>query len=189
MAETHSLRESIIEQAGELFREQGYTATSIKQIAKASGCTTAALYYYFEDGKHHILREVIRTSAREAEYPIQPPQAENLEDFLIKLGADLDRRFPKVADRFNWILLQFATLPDQEQRLVQDQVLNLHRMLTEGISRYVADQETAGRLAWLVFCSSFGYQQIFAKLKLGQSVDLSTEAYSRFLAQMVGHGL
>ena len=59
MTEIPSLQDLIIEKASELFREKGYTATSIKQIAKASGCTTDALYYYFEGGKKHILREVI----------------------------------------------------------------------------------------------------------------------------------
>ncbi len=38
---------------------------SIKQIAKASGCTNAALYYYFDGGKEHILHEVIRHTAQE----------------------------------------------------------------------------------------------------------------------------
>ena len=54
MGEASSLQDLILENADELFREQGYAATSIKQIAKASGCTTAALSYYFEDGKQHI---------------------------------------------------------------------------------------------------------------------------------------
>jgi len=51
MRETSELKETILNVAGELFAKNGYAATSIKQIAKAAGCTTAALYYYFEDGK------------------------------------------------------------------------------------------------------------------------------------------
>ena len=115
MAESHSLRDLIIENAGGLFREKGYTATTIKQIAQASGCTTAALYYYFEDGKQHILREVIHRSAQEAEASRHLPQADSLEELVVKLGADLADRFPEVADRFNWIILQFGTLPDEEK--------------------------------------------------------------------------
>jgi AcrR family transcriptional regulator len=189
MTEPHSLRELIIEAASELFREQGYTATTIKQIAKAAGCTTAALYYYFEDGKRHILREVIHNSAREAEFPMRFPEAESLGEFLAKLGANLAQRPPEVADRINWIMLQFASLPNSEKRIVQNQVLSIQHALKERISRYVADKEMAERLAWLVFCSFLGYQQMFTKLEVGEMVDLSMEEYGGFLGEVVTRGL
>ena len=51
MRTTTDLKDIILQKAGELFAQQGYTATSNKQIAKAAGCTAAALYYYFEGGK------------------------------------------------------------------------------------------------------------------------------------------
>ena len=186
MTESHSLKVLIIERAGELFREQGYAATTIKQIAKAAGCTTAALYYYFEDGKQHILREVIRRSAHKGEVSSQLSQADSLEEFVVDLGNNLAGRFPKDADRFNWIMLQFPTLPEEEKRIVQDQVIARQRELQEHIRRYVADDRTAERLAWLVFCSYLGYQQIFTKMEVGQRVDLGMEEYSRFLAQVMG---
>ena len=104
MSEAHSLQDLIIENAGELFRERGYAATTIKQIANASGCTTAALYYHFQDGKQHILREVIHRSTQEADLSMHLPQADSLEEFLVELGANLAERFPKVADRINWIM-------------------------------------------------------------------------------------
>jgi AcrR family transcriptional regulator len=189
LTEPHSLQELIIEEAGELFREQGYTATTIKQIARAAGCTTAALYYYYADGKKHILREVIHSSAKEAEFSMHLPQADNLEEFLVKLGANLAERFPKVADRINWIMLQFATLPDEEKRIVQKQVIGIQHAIKERISQYVADKETAERLAWLVFCSFLGYQQMFIKLEVAETVDLSIAEYGGFLAQVIDRGL
>ena len=187
MAASHSLEDLIIDKAGELFREQGYAATTIKQIAKAAGCTTAALYYYFEEGKQHILREVIRRSARDAEASMHFPQAESLEEFLIELSAILAERFPQVADRFNWLMLQFATLPDEEKRILQDQVIGIQRALWEKISQFVADEETADRLAWLAYCSFFGYHQMFTKMEVGRIVDLSAVEYGRFLAQVIAN--
>ena len=189
MTEPHSLQDRIIENAGELFREQGYAATSIKQIAKASGCTTAALYYYFEDGKKHILREVIHRSAKEVESDRQFPGADSLEEFLVELSAVLAERFPRVAERFNWLMLQFPILPDEEKRILQDQLLGIQQGLRERIGQHVADGATADRLAWMVYCSFFGYHQIFTKMEVGQRVTLDPVDYGRFLAQIaVGAG-
>ena len=188
MGDTPSLQDLIVEKAGELFREQGYAATSIKQIAKASGCTTAALYYYFEDGKRHILREVIHRSAREADSSMHFPQADTLAEFLVELSAVLAERFPQIAARFNWIMLQFPTLPEEEKRILQDQVLSIHDALQERIGQYVADGATADRLAWMVYCSFFGYHQIFTKMEVGHRVNLDPVDYGRFLAQIAGEG-
>jgi AcrR family transcriptional regulator len=189
MSEASSLQDLIIENAGELFREQGYAATSIKQIAKASGCTTAALYYHFEDGKKHILREVIRSSAQEPEFSMYLPQADSLQEFLVKLSTNLAEGFPKVADRMNWVMLEFATLPDDERRIVQNRVLGNHHALKDQISQYVANEEAAERLAWLVYCSFLGYQQIFTKLELANMVGLSTAEFGGVLAQLIDRGL
>ena len=188
MTDSHSLQDLIVEKAGELFRKQGYAETSIKQIARASGCTTAALYYYFEEGKQHILREVIHRSAGEVESDKQFPEAGSLEEFLIQLSGVLAERFPRVADRFNWLMLQFPTLPDEEKRILQDQLLGIQQGLRERIDQYVADGATADRLAWMVYCSFFGYHQIFTKMEVGRRVDLDPVEYGRFLAQIAGGG-
>ena len=47
----------------------------------------------------------------------------------------------------------------------------------------------ADRLAWLVYCSFVGYQQMFTKLEVAGVVDLSMDEYGMFLAQVVGQGL
>ena len=40
-------KQRILQIAGELFARQGYTATTIADIARELGTTTAALYYHF----------------------------------------------------------------------------------------------------------------------------------------------
>jgi AcrR family transcriptional regulator len=189
MGEGPSLQDTIVQEAGALFREQGYTATTIKQIAKAAGCTTAALYYYFEDGKRHILGEVIRRSAQGAEEDRTLPGADSLEAFLVKLGAELDERFPRMADRFNWVILQFASLPAEEKAIVQQQVLGTHAALQERMAEYVGHGQQAERLAWLVFCAFLGFQQLFTKLEVGRLANLGTAEYSQFMGQIVVQGL
>jgi len=52
-------RETILATAQKLFGEQGYDATSLRQIADAVGTTKAAVYYHFP-AKEHLLVELSR---------------------------------------------------------------------------------------------------------------------------------
>src|SRR5262244_2940716 len=57
--------EDILEAALRLFSEQGYTAVSIKDIARAGRVNSALIYYYFAN-KEHLLVEALKYSARSA---------------------------------------------------------------------------------------------------------------------------
>ncbi|HEX2907578.1 MAG TPA: helix-turn-helix domain-containing protein, partial [Phototrophicaceae bacterium] len=54
-----SRREQLVEHATRLFVEQGYHATSVRQITQAADCNEAALYYHFPKGKRELLQAVI----------------------------------------------------------------------------------------------------------------------------------
>jgi AcrR family transcriptional regulator len=54
---------AILEAAQRLFSEQGYTAVSIKKIAKAARVNSGLLYYYFTN-KEHLFVEALKYSAR-----------------------------------------------------------------------------------------------------------------------------
>ncbi|MEL6675021.1 MAG: TetR/AcrR family transcriptional regulator [Bacteroidota bacterium] len=51
----------ILGKAIQLFRQQGYHATSIGQLARHCGIQKAHFYYYFPDGKQQILQEVLES--------------------------------------------------------------------------------------------------------------------------------
>ena len=50
-------REQILARAAELFAKQGYTATSMNQVAEACGVSKPSLYHYVRD-KHQLLVEI-----------------------------------------------------------------------------------------------------------------------------------
>ena len=52
------LRARILDEATRLFAEQGFSATSVRQVAEACDCTKPSLYYYF-DSKETLFREVV----------------------------------------------------------------------------------------------------------------------------------
>jgi AcrR family transcriptional regulator len=50
-------REAIVARAAELFARQGYTATTMNEVAAACGVSKAGLYHYVED-KHELLFQI-----------------------------------------------------------------------------------------------------------------------------------
>jgi TetR/AcrR family transcriptional regulator, cholesterol catabolism regulator len=77
--------EEVLAVAARLFRERGYRATGLDQIAEELGVTRAALYYYF-DTKQELLDEIcdriqdtLESDLREAE--TVPDAAERLSTF------------------------------------------------------------------------------------------------------------
>ena len=73
-------REQILARAAELFARQGYTATSMNQVALACGVSKPSLYHYVRD-KYQLLVEIAedhvgRLKALVAEVHAQPSQPE-----------------------------------------------------------------------------------------------------------------
>jgi AcrR family transcriptional regulator len=85
------LRTRILDEATRLFAEQGYSATSIRQVVQAVHCTKPAVYYYFRN-KEDLFRQVVQQhvdalSALIASYvsrpgPIRPRMHEALMTFV-----------------------------------------------------------------------------------------------------------
>ena len=63
MTHTGSRKELILEQATRLFSIQGFDGTSMRDIARASGITQAAIYRHF-DSKFRLYEDVIRAKAK-----------------------------------------------------------------------------------------------------------------------------
>jgi len=58
------VKNKIKETAAKLFSENGYTSTSMREIAEALGVTKAALYYHYPN-KEAIFRAVVEDNFRE----------------------------------------------------------------------------------------------------------------------------
>src|SRR3954449_2614541 len=90
-------KQLILETAQRLFDEQGYDATSLRQIADAVGMTKAAVYYHYP-AKEHMLLELTRpmldalselvTTLRAGPQPPEPMRA--LESYLEVFVEHLD---------------------------------------------------------------------------------------------------
>jgi AcrR family transcriptional regulator len=185
MAQQTNLAEIILEKSSELFREQGYVATTIKQIARAAGCTTAALYYYYEGGKSEILSEVVRSFQKVDPSLISSKECSSLSEFIVHLTTTLAPALPLIGEQMGWLMLQFSNLPDEIQQTVQSHILDRHAMLKNQIICFTDDETEADRLAWVIFNAFIGYQQVFFKTEIGQQINFNTEAYGQFIAQII----
>jgi TetR/AcrR family transcriptional repressor of uid operon len=107
-------RAALVELAAELFAEQGYVQTSIRDIARRSGLTSGAIYGHFRN-KADLLAEAIHVRT-----------AEELEAQSLRLGEELDyvetltrlaREFPK-RRRLRALIVQGAAAAqtDEETR-------------------------------------------------------------------------
>jgi AcrR family transcriptional regulator len=82
-------RERIIEAARELFYRQGYTATGIAQILKASGANSGSLYHFFPS-KEDLLIAVLERYKVMLEPYVLKPTLDRVSDPIERIFAVLD---------------------------------------------------------------------------------------------------
>ncbi len=189
MAGKTELAEIILREASGLFLQRGYAATSIKQIAQAAGCTTAALYYYYEGGKSEILHQVIQSFRHQDDILDAARGANSLQEYLARLATALSQGLPAVADQMNWLMLQFPTLPEEEKQVMQGRLLFIQASIREEIGRFVTEVPQADRLAWLVLSSFFGFFQLSTKMELGEAAGLNLQSFGDCLIEVINRGM
>jgi AcrR family transcriptional regulator len=189
MAHKTDLAEEILEKAGELFGENGYAATTIKQIAKAAGCTNAALYYYYQGGKAEILRKVIQKYRSRAVFLDDLDESQSISDFIMNLSSSLSQTLPSMADQIGWILLQFPNLPDKEKEIMQEGILKNHSSMTRALTPFTKGQEEAEKIAWLIYTMFYGYQQLFLRAEIERVTGMDIESYGELVVELMDNYL
>ena len=130
------LRSRILREATRLFAERGYSATSVRELVEAAGCTKPALYYYFEN-KEAVFLEAIR-EATEAMTSIITFTESVPGPVRSQLQRGLDAFFDTLADHaMRMRLLMRAELqPDEGQPAFDfDSVRGRHLQMIEDILR------------------------------------------------------
>lgn len=187
MPERTDLYNDIVRVAAELFMKQSYAATSIKQIAKAAGCTTAALYYYFEDGKAGILRQVIDYAMPDlAGYLESLQDVESLRDLALRVGLIMGQAGEDMLRRTRWLMVEFPNLGEEERAKLHQKLIQFQRRLADLMEPFVASRHQAEMLAWIEYAALFGYGQLVVTLDLQSTVEPPNEAFVIALADMVG---
>jgi AcrR family transcriptional regulator len=188
MVERSNRRELIIESASRLFEQQGYTATSVRQIADEVGCTEAALYYHFKEGKRELLGQVV-----ECEFPglelifDSCRQAKTLHELIMMYGKAMVEHAPQRLKKMRWLQAEFPNLSPEEQAFIQNKHLHFHRIMADLISQFT-EPAAADRLSWVLQCSGVGYGMLFWSLGLNSRVELSNDEMISAMADMLSQG-
>lgn len=155
-------REQIVQTAMMLFTEQGYRATSTRQIADAVGCTEAALYYHFKGGKRELFAAVVETALPNFFSVLQScQQATSLQELVMRFGIGMKAAKDENTPRMRWVIAEFNQLTADEQTLIRQQFSAFESALAELIQPFVATPQTAAQLAWFLIISGLGFAMLF----------------------------
>lgn len=184
MAHKINRQELIVAKATELFIAQGYNATSVRQIAEAAGCTDAALYYHFRDGKRALFQAVIEANLPDFIALLEPCRnAASLPELIGKIGNGLASDAP-LWGRISWLVREFPNLSAEEKKLAHQGYIVFQVELARLILPFMSDEAQAVQTSWLVICALFGYAQTFLHLEVHTIVEFPFEDFKARLAQL-----
>lgn len=183
MVERVNRRDQIVETAAVLFTQQSYAATSVRQIAEAVGCTEAALYYHFKEGKRALLQAVIECNTPDFVIILDNcRQVASLSELIRMYSRGLLEFWQQHGERVQWMMAEFPNLNDGEKTLFNSKKLKFHAELSKLVKPFVQKDEEAESIAWIVMMATFGYQQTFMHLELDKVADFSIAQFSEKLA-------
>lgn len=189
MSERTNRRQEMIQAASELFLKHGYIATSVQQIADIVGCTKAALYYHFKEGKEEILQEVLHSHMPDMMGILQScDSATSLQELVERFGQGLMQQAESRIHRLRWAINEYPNFSVKEQALIHQKQVVFHQALSDSIQRFVPDRAEAERIGWQVLCSFIGYAQYFVSLELRKVVDLPMNEFVKIVADFVACG-
>lgn len=147
-------RERIVEAARDLFFRQGYVATGVAQILKASNANSGSLYYFFP-GKEDLLVAVLEKYQALLEPRVLKPAFDRVEDPIERLFAVLEGyRLLLEATNFDLgcpignLALEVSNSQPAARRLIVENFKawcdSIRRLIEDAADRLPRDVEPAG---------------------------------------------
>ena len=184
MPERVNRRDNIVDAAAQLFVQNGYDATSVRQITDVVGVTEAALYYHFKDGKRELLEAVIGCQIPDLINIVDECQgAETLQDFIVQFGQRMAALSPKRLEKLRWMVTEFPRMTPNERAMFHKKHLAFQSCVAAALERFVSDPTQARTMAATIVCLMFGYGFLFINLDLHSVSDVNKNDMIQLLAQ------
>ncbi len=129
-------RQAILDQAAQLFARQGYSATSMNQVADACGLSKATLYHYFRD-KYSLLVSIADGHVSRLQFLVEDlaqcpqPARERLEQLIHRIVAE----YANAQDAHRVLTEDVKFLNPEDQA----RVLAKERLVVAAFARAVSD--------------------------------------------------
>jgi AcrR family transcriptional regulator len=151
-------RERILDAALKLFRERGFDATTMRDIAAAAGVATGAAYYYFRSKEELVMAFYVRT-AEEAR-DIIPSEIAKSRDLRKRIQSIIDLKLQQFAEhrRLMVALVRIGIDPQhplspfgEETQTMRDESIEFFRIAVTDAKPSVPKDLAADlpRLLWL----------------------------------------
>jgi AcrR family transcriptional regulator len=153
-------RERIVDAALKLFREQGFDATTMRDVAAAAGVATGAAYYYFRSKEELVMAFYVRT-AEEARSLLPASMGES-NDLRKRLQAVIDLKLSQFAEHRRLLIALVRIGIDPGHRLspfgketesMREESIDAFRLALQGSNVRIPKelQPDLPRLLWLYF--------------------------------------
>lgn len=185
MPKRENRREHILAVAADNFMENGYYATSIRQIAQIVGVSEAAIYYHFKGGKRELLQCVVELAEMDLRAALKfLDKADSLHNLFLRYGEGVMRNWRGPLHRtVRWVISEMPHLTQDERVTFYAALFSFHEALAAKVQRFVSNPSQAMDIAWLLICTSFGYRQVFFDLEVESMVELSITPLLNFISE------
>jgi AcrR family transcriptional regulator len=126
-------RAAIRQHALRLFREQGYTATTVEQIAEAAEVSPATFYRYFPTKEDVVLQDDFDVLAMDV-FEAQPPGLTAIAAMRAAVGQALASLTPEERERFRETTELTLTIPEVRARAL-DELTRAIQVMAEAVAR------------------------------------------------------
>jgi AcrR family transcriptional regulator len=190
MADRVNRREIMIDVAARLFMEHGYTATSVRQIAEEVGCTEAALYYHFKDGKRELLKVVVERNMPDLLGVVSQCQdVTSLHELILRFGLGMSAEAQRLqTNRLRWVIAEFPKFNTEERKVIHERAMAFHEGLVVLVRRFITNDDDAQHLTWMLIFLVFGYGQMMINMDLQSAFTFDVQRFVEGMAEWLGLG-
>lgn len=185
MTDRVNRREVMIDVAARLFMEHGYTATSVRQISEEVGCTEAALYYHFKDGKRELLKAVVERNMPDLMGVVKQCQgAASLHDLIRRFGTGMFAEAQRLqTNRLRWVIAEFPKFNAEERKVIHERAMAFHEGMVALVCQFIPDTSDAQHFTWMLIFLAFGYGQMMINMDLQSVFAFDTTVFIDAMAE------
>ena len=186
---SNSRNEALIRAAAELFADQGFRATSMRDIAKAVGMLPGSIYYHFPS-KDDLLLAIYEAGVEQITATFEAA-IEPLEDPWQRLQAGMSAHIRAITEESSYTRVIFRVEPDEVPRY-RTELVALRDRFESQFKDLVEDLPLAPgidrHLLRLMILGAGNHAQLWFSADGGYSADEIGEQFCRYVKDSVTSG-